>query len=52
MDIIYEEYFDKIYNWSVKKTDNRYDAEDLTNSIFLAVFEYLNKNESLYYSKK
>lgn len=44
MDIIYDEYFEKIYNWSVKKTNNREDVEDLTNSIFLAIFEYLNKN--------
>lgn len=44
MDDIYDKYFDKIYNWSIKKTDNREDAEDLTNSIFLAIFEYLNKN--------
>ena len=27
-----------------KKTNNREDAEDLTNSIFLAIFEYLNKD--------
>lgn len=44
MDTIYDKYFDVIYNWSVKKTNNRFDAEDLTNSIFLAIFEYLNKN--------
>lgn len=44
MDIIYDEYFDKIYHWAVKKTNSREDAEDLTNSIFLAIFEYLNKN--------
>ena len=28
----------------MSKTKNREDAEDLTNNIFLAVFEYLNKN--------
>lgn len=44
MDKIYDEYFDKIYKWSIKKTNNREDAEDLTNSIFLAIFEYFNKN--------
>ena len=44
MDTVYDKYFDVIYNWSVKKTNNRFDAEDLTNSIFLAIFEYLNKN--------
>lgn len=47
MDIIYDEYFDKIYNWSVKKTNNRADAEDLTNNVFLAIFEYLNKNTEI-----
>ena len=44
MDAIYDEYFDKIYNWSIKKTDNKEDAEDLTNSVFLAIFEYFNKD--------
>ena len=42
MDVIYDHYFNIIYNWSVKKTNNREDVEDLTNSIFLAIFEYLN----------
>ena len=44
MDAIYYEYFDKIYNWSIKKTNNKEDAEDLTNSVFLAIFEYFNKD--------
>lgn len=44
MDRIYDEYFDKIYNWSLKKTNNKEDAEDLTNSVFLSVFEYFNKD--------
>ena len=44
MDAIYDEYFDKIYNWSIKKTNNKEDAEDLTNSVFLAIFEYFNKD--------
>ena len=44
MDKIYDEYFDKIYNWSLKKTNNKEEAEDLTNSIFLSVFEYFNKD--------
>ena len=47
MDKIYDEYFDKIYNWSIKKTNNREDAEDLTNSVFLSIFEYLNKDISV-----
>ena len=29
MDKIYEEYFPKIYYWSLKKTDNKEDAEIL-----------------------
>lgn len=44
MDKVYDEYFEKIYGWALKKTNNRFDAEDLTNSIFLAIFEYLNKD--------
>ena len=44
MDAIYDEYFDKIYNWSIKKTNNKEDAEDLTNSVFLTIFEYFNKD--------
>ena len=44
MDKIYEEYFPKIYYWSITKTDNKEDAEDLTNSIFVALFEYLKKD--------
>ncbi len=44
MDIVYDKYFDKIYSWAIKKTNNKEDAEDLTNSVFLAIFEYFNKN--------
>lgn len=44
MDKIYDEYYDKIYNWAIKKTNNKEDAEDLTNNVFLSIFEYLNKN--------
>lgn len=44
VDKIYDEYYYKIYKWSISKTKNKEDAEDLTNNIFLAVFEYLNKN--------
>lgn len=43
MDKIYDEYYDKIYNWAIRKTNHKEDAEDLTNSIFLAIFEYFNK---------
>ena len=44
MDKIYDEYYYKIYNWAIKKTNNKEDAEDLTNSVFLSIFEYFNKN--------
>ena len=44
MDKIFDEYYFKIYYWSLKKTNNKEDAEDLTNSIFVAIFEYFNDN--------
>ena len=34
----------KLFYWSLKKTKNKEDAEDLTNSIFVAIFEYFNEN--------
>ena len=44
MNEIYDEYYYQIYNWSLKKTNNKEDAEDLTNSVFLAIFNYFSKN--------
>lgn len=44
MDEIYDKYYYKIYYWAIKKTNNKEDAEDLTNNVFLAIFEYFNKN--------
>lgn len=44
MDKMYDEYYYKIYYWAINKTNNKEDAEDLTNSIFVSVFEYFNKN--------
>ncbi len=44
MDKIFDEYYFKIYYWSLKKTKNKEDAEDITNSIFVAIFEYFNEN--------
>lgn len=44
MDKIYDEYYYKLYFWSIKKTNNREDAEVLVNNVFLSIFEYLNKN--------
>lgn len=44
MDRIFDKYYDKIYYWSLKKTHNKEDAEDLTNNVFVSIFEYFNKN--------
>lgn len=44
MDKVYDEYYYKLYFWAIKKTNNKEDAEDLVNNIFLSIFEYLNKN--------
>lgn len=41
---IYDEYYNKIYYWSLKKMKNREDALDLLNDIFVQVYTYLNKN--------
>ena len=44
MDKLFDKYYYKIYYWAIKKTNNKEDAEDLTNSIFVSIFEYFNKN--------
>lgn len=44
MNEIYEKYYNPIYFWALKKLNNKEDAEDLTNQVFLIVFEYFNKN--------
>ena len=44
MDKIFDEYYFKIYYWAIKKTNNKEDAEDLTNNIFVAIFEYFNED--------
>lgn len=44
MDKIFNEYYDKIYYWALKKTNNKEDAEDLTSNIFVSIFEYFNKD--------
>lgn|SRR5574344_60203 len=44
MEELYDKYFDKIYKWSLKKTNNKEDAEDLTNNVFISIFEYFNNN--------
>ena len=44
MNEVFDEYYLKIYHWVLKKTRNKEEAEDLTNNVFVAVFEYFNKN--------
>ena len=44
MQEIFDSYYEKIYYWSLKKTKNLDDAHDLTNNIFLSIFQYINKN--------
>ena len=44
MDKIYDKYYFKIYYWAIKKTNNKEDAEDIVNDIFLAIFKYFNKD--------
>ena len=44
MSNIYDEYFYKIYNWTLSKTRNKEDAEDITSSTFVAIYEYLSRN--------
>lgn len=44
MDKLFDEYYYKVYYWAIKKTNNKEDAEDLTNSIFVSIFEYFNKD--------
>ncbi|MEG1506932.1 MAG: sigma-70 family RNA polymerase sigma factor [Bacilli bacterium] len=44
MDKVYDEYYYKLYFWAIKKINNKEDAEDLVNNVFLSIFEYLNKN--------
>ena len=44
MNDIFDEYYYQIYNWFLKKANNKEDAEDLTNNVFLAIFSYFKKN--------
>lgn len=44
MQEIFDTYYEKIYYWSLNKTKNIDDAHDLTNNIFLSIFQYINKN--------
>lgn len=44
MNDVYDKYYDKLFLWAVSKTNNREDAEDLVNNVFLGIFTYLNKN--------
>ncbi len=47
MDEVYDLYFDKIYNYYLKKTRNKEDTLDLTNDVFVAVFTYISNNISI-----
>lgn len=47
MNTIYDEYYYKIYRWAIKKIHHKEDAEDLTNSVFLSIFEYFNKDSPI-----
>ena len=40
----YDTYYEKIYYWALNKTRNKEDALDLTNDIFVAIFQYINKS--------
>jgi len=42
-DKIYNEYYDKLYYWALKKTRNKEDASDLVHNTFCALYTYLNK---------
>lgn len=41
---IFNNYYDKLYYWALKKTKNKIDAQDLVNDIFVSIYTYLNKN--------
>ena len=41
---IFNNYYDKIYKYSLSKTKNIEDTKDLVNDIFVAIFSYINKN--------
>lgn len=43
-DKIFDEYYDKIYYWSLGKTKSKEHAKDLTNDIFVEIYTYVNKN--------
>ena len=42
-NILYEEYFNKIYRYVYNRTGNNNDAEDITSQVFLAILEQLPK---------
>lgn len=43
MDKIFNDYYDKLYYWSLTKTKNIEDARDLINDIFVAIYSYTNE---------
>ena len=42
-DELYYQYYDKLYYWALKKTNNKEDASDLVQNIFCAIYTYFNK---------
>ena len=44
MNEVFDKYYYDIYKWSLSKTNNKEDAEDLTNNIFVAIFTYFKKD--------
>ena len=41
---IFDEYYNKIYYWSLNRMRNHEDAQDLLNDIFVQIYTYINKN--------
>lgn len=47
IEYITEKYSSKILSWAVKKTENRFEAEDLTQDIFLQVFIAVSETKKI-----
>ena len=44
---LYDEYYNKIYNYLRKKVSNRETAEDLTSSVFLSALSFIKKKKQI-----
>jgi len=42
-DKFFDNYYNNIYFWVIKKTSNKEDAKDLVQDIFCLIFTYLDK---------